>query len=485
MEHVDVLIVGAGISGIGMGCRLRMHNPERSFAILEGRDAIGGTWDLFRYPGVRSDSDMYTFGYDFRPWPEARDIAPGESIRRYLEETVDEYGLRERIRFGHRVTKLSWSTPERRWTVHVRRLSDGLDFAIACGFLVTCTGYYDYRGGHRPRFEGEEDFQGPIVHPQHWPQELETAGKRIVVIGSGATAVTLVPSLAKDAAHVTMLQRSPTYILSRPGEDRVALSLRRVLPPRAAHKLTRGKNIALQWFSYTFAQARPDRMRAFLRQMARDGVGPDIDVDVHFNPKYKPWDQRLCLIPDGDLFEALRGGAASVVTDTIERFTADGILTGSGERIEADIIVTATGLKLRFLGGAALEVDGQAVAIEELITYRGMMFADIPNWASIVGYSAASWTLKADLTAGYLCRLLRHMTEGGYDTATPTLGERGMETEPIMTKLAGAGYVRRAGGQVPKQGLSEPWRNPDSYVRDYISIKWGRLDDGVLRFTRS
>ena len=484
MEHVDVLIVGAGISGIGMGCRLRMHSPDRTFLMLEGRDAIGGTWDLFRYPGVRSDSDMYTFGYDFRPWPEARDIAPGASIRRYLEETVDEYGLRERIRFGHRVTNVAWSSDERRWTLEVQRVSDGAALTFTCGFLVTCTGYYDYAEGHRPRFEGEEDFQGRIVHPQHWPQDLDYAGKRVVVIGSGATAVTLVPAMAGEAAHVTMLQRSPTYIFSRPAEDVVARALQRVLPAGAAHKLTRAKNIALQWLLYARSQAAPDKVRAFLRKMAKDAVGPDVDVDVHFNPKYAPWEQRMCLIPDGDLYEALRGGGASIVTDTIDRLTPEGVRTSSGELLEADIIVSATGLKLQFLGGSALTIDGRRVESHELITYKGMMFAGVPNWVAIVGYSAASWTLKSDLTAGYVCRLLRHMAEEGLDTATPALTDPDMPTKPIMTKLSAAGYIQRSAHLIPREGGALPWHNPDSYVRDYASIRWGRLDDGVLRFTR-
>jgi monooxygenase len=485
LEEVDVLIIGAGISGIGMGCRLRMHNPDKRFVILEGRDAIGGTWDLFRYPGVRSDSDMYTFGYDFRPWPEPLDIAPGEAIRRYLEETVDEYGLRERIRFGHRVTRLSWSSEDRRWTAQVTRAEDGAQLEISCAFLVSCTGYYNYEEGYRPHFEGEEDFQGQILHPQGWPEDLDYTGKRVVIIGSGATAITLVPAMAKTAAHVTMLQRSPAYIFDRPAEDRWALALKRVLPERAAFRLTRAKKITQQWFFYNLARAWPQGVRRFLKQMARDGVGPEVDVETHFNPAYEPWDQRLCLTTDGDLYEALRSGAASVVTDTIERFTPEGVATRSGEVLEADIIVTATGLQLQFLGGADLELDGRAVSPSELVTYRGMMFANVPNWVAIVGYSAASWTLKADLTAGYVCRLLRHMDERGYDTATPVLADPEMPTAPIMTKLKAAGYVRRAADDIPREGRALPWTNPDSYARDYVNIKYARMEDGVMQFTRS
>lgn len=482
MEHVNVLIIGAGISGIGAACHLRMKNPDHSFAIIEGREAIGGTWDLFRYPGIRSDSDMYTFGYGFKPWVEDQDIATGDAILRYLEETVDEYELRPAIRFGHRVANVSWSSADTRWVADLRRASDGSSLQISCDFLLTCTGYYDYERGHLPQFEGFDDYQGEVAHPQHWPQDLDYAGKRVLVIGSGATAVTIVPAMAESAAHVTMLQRSPTYIFSRPAEDAIARKLRRHIPDRAAHTLTRAKNVGMQWLLYTVARKRPDWMRRQLRKMAGEAVGPDVDVDVHFKPRYEPWDQRLCLIPDGDLYAALRQRKASIVTDTVERFTATGVRLGSGTEIEADIVVPATGLEIQFLGGMTMDVDGERIDGRELVSYKGMMFSNVPNWAHFLGYTAASWTLKVDLTADYVSRLLGHMRKHGHVTVTPRL-DGSIETEPIMTKLSKSGYVKRARDRLPRQGLALPWRNADSYVRDYAAIKWGRIDDGVLRFS--
>lgn len=481
MEHTNVLIIGAGISGIGAACHLRMKNPDEEFVILEGREALGGTWDLFRYPGIRSDSDMYTFGYAFKPWIEDQDIATGDAILRYLDETVDEYDVRDAIRFGHRVTRVSWSTADRRWVADVTR-ADGTTLQIASDFLLTCTGYYDYERGHLPEFEGWDDYQGVVAHPQHWPDDLDYRGKRVLVIGSGATAVTIVPSMAGEAAHVTMLQRSPTYIFSRPAEDAIAKKLRRYLPNGAAHKLTRLKNVGMQWVLYNLARKRPEWMRAQLRKVAEGALGDAVDVDVHFKPRYEPWDQRLCLIPDGDLYEALSAGDASIVTETIERFTATGVVLSSGQTIEADIVVPATGLELQFLGGMEMEMDGERIDGRELVSYKGMMFSNVPNWAHFLGYTAASWTLKVDLTADYVCRLLRHMRKRGYDTVAPRL-DGGMKTEPIMTKLSKAGYVKRAEDRLPKQGVERPWRNPDSYPKDYAAIRFGRIDDGVLAFS--
>ncbi len=481
MEHVDVLIIGAGISGIGMGCRLRMHDPDRSFAIVEARDDIGGTWDLFRYPGIRSDSDMYSFGYDFRPWSDERDIATGDAILRYLNDTVDEYDLRRSMRFGQRVSSVSWSSSDRRWTIQITP-SQGEPYAMTCRFLVGCTGYYDYRAGYMPDFPGKDTFEGQLVHPQLWPDDLDHAGKRVVVIGSGATAVTLVPAMAQTAAHVTMLQRSPSYIYSRPSRDRTALLLKRVLPQRAAHRIIRLKNITLFRLLYWRSKKTPDKVRAWFKQRVADVVGPAVDVETHFDPPYDPWAQRLCLIPDDDLFLALRDGSASMVTDRIERFTPDGIQLKSGQHLDADIIVSATGLQLQFLGGATMSIDGQQQSSREQVSYRGMMFANIPNWVQIIGYTGASWTLKADLTAGWVCRLLKHMDANGYEVAVPRRSDADLPQESIMANLADAGYVRRADAILPRQGPTIPWRNQDGYFHDYVDIAWGRVDDGVMRF---
>lgn len=483
MEHVNVLIIGAGVSGIGAACHLKMKSPDHTFTILEGRAAIGGTWDLFRYPGIRSDSDMYTFGYSFKPWAEDRDIATGESILRYLNETVDEYGLRDQIRFQHRVEKASWSSEDRRWTVTVTR-DDGASFDISADFILTCTGYYDYDEGHLPEFDGYDDYEGTIAHPQHWPEDLDYAGKKVLIIGSGATAVTLVPSMASDAAHVTMLQRSPTYMFNRPWEDRIALTLKKYLPAPTAHALTRAKNIAFQRGSFYVAQRRPEKLRGFLRQMAVDALGPDFDVDTHFNPSYNPWDQRICMMPDGDFYDAIRSGSASVVTDVIDRFTKTGVKLLSGEEIEADIIVPATGLKLQFLAGIQVEVDGTALSPSELVTYRGVMFAGVPNAASVFGYTSASWTLKADLVSDYVCRLLNHMRKEGYDTVMPQADARAKPERSLMDNLK-SGYVKRAERAMPKQAGDGPWVNNDDYFKDILSLKLSRFNDGVLRFTQS
>jgi len=481
MEHVDVLIVGAGISGIGMGCHLRMKNPDKTFTILEGREAIGGTWDLFRYPGIRSDSDMYTFGYSFKPWKDDQDIATADAILRYLNETVDEYDLRDEIRFGHFVKRVRWSSADRQWVATVAHGDE--TFEISSDFLVTCTGYYDYEQGHLPKFEGFDRYEGEVAHPQHWPEDLDYADKRVLVIGSGATAVTIVPSMADDAAHVTMLQRSPTYIFSRPGEDKIAKGLKAVLPERVAHGLARVKNVTLGTFVWNLSKRRPDKVRALLRDMAVEALGPDYDVDTHFNPSYDPWDQRLCLIPDGDLYESIAKGDASVVTDTIDHFTETGVVLSSGETLEADVVVPATGLSLKFLGGMEMELDGEPVVPADLVSYRGLMFGGVPNWVAVVGYTNASWTLKSDLASDFVCRVLSRMDEGGFDTVVPRAEDVG-ETRTIMDNLK-SGYVRRAADRMPKQGTRDPWRNSDNYIRDLLRSKLGRLEDGVLEFTKA
>ncbi|MFK7984836.1 MAG: SDR family NAD(P)-dependent oxidoreductase [Sandaracinaceae bacterium] len=484
MEHVDVLIVGAGISGIGAACHLRRELPDKTFTILEGRASLGGTWDLFRYPGIRSDSDMYTFGYAFKPWVEDQDIATGDAILRYLNETVDEYALRDTMRFNHRVEAVRWSSTERRWTATVRQ-ADGETVEISAQFLLGGTGYYNYDKGYRPDFLGlDEAFQGVVADPQHWPEDLDYTNKRVLVIGSGATAVTVVPSMAEKAAHVTMLQRSPTYIFSRPGEDVVAKRLRTFLPDRAAHELTRVKNVAIGTAMYRFARRAPDRVRGFLRDKAIEALGPDVDVDVHFNPRYNPWDQRLCLIPDGDLYEALRVGDASIVTDTIAHFDETGAVLESGERIDADIVVPATGLALQFLGGMTMEVDGRPIDSSELITYRGMMFSGIPNFVAVIGYTNASWTLKADLTSTLFCRMLRQMDAAGFDTLTPRDDIAHGQTRPIMAGLT-SGYVKRGSAEMPKQALAHPWTNSDNYLRDVVETKRWSIRDEALTLTKT
>ena len=451
-EILDVLIVGAGLSGIGAAVHLTKRCPGKSFAIVEGRERLGGTWDLFRYPGIRSDSDMYTLGFNFKPWTARKAIADAPSILNYLDETVAEYGLGEKIRFNRKVVDASWSSEEALWTVTLAH-GDGAHSTIKCNFLHMCSGYYDYQQGHDPDFPGKADFAGTIVHPQFWPEDLDYAGKKVVVIGSGATAVTLIPSMAETAAHVTMLQRSPTYIVSRPGEDKWALRLRKFLPAKLAYLLTRWKNVLMGLFMFNLARKKPAAFKGRLLEMVREEMGPDVDM-TNFTPSYNPWDQRLCLVPDSDLFDSIKSGKASIVTDHIETFTKDGIRLKSGKMLEADIIVTATGLKMLTGGSAAISVDGQPVNFGEKINYKGVMFSGIPNFGMTMGYTNASWTLKADLTSEYVCRLINYMDKNGTPIATPTLpaGES-METEPMLD--FSSGYVQRAIKDLPKQGRSQ------------------------------
>jgi monooxygenase len=481
-EHLDVLIVGAGLSGIGAAHHLQERCPDRSYAIFEARADLGGTWDLFRYPGIRSDSDMHTLGYRFRPWTEAKSIADGESILRYVRATAREGGIEGKIRFHHRVVDVEWRSAEARWTVSAERADGGDTVTVTCDFLFMCSGYYRYEEGYTPDFPGVERFGGTVVHPQHWPEGLDYAGKRVVVIGSGATAVTLVPVLAERAAQVTMLQRSPTYVVSMPGEDGLAKALRRFLPDRVAYPVVRWKNVLLQMFSYRLSRRRPALMRKLIRRGLIKELPPGYDVDTHFNPAYNPWDQRLCLVPDADLFRSISSGKAAIVTDRIATFAEGGIELESGQRLEADLVVTATGLNLQFLGGARLAVDGAEPDLARAFTYKGMMLSDVPNFAFTLGYTNASWTLKADLAAEYVCRLLNHMRAGGYEVCMPQVSDPAVTEEPLLDFTSG--YVLRSLAELPKQGSKEPWRLKQNYPLDLRTLRYGPVEDGAMRFTR-
>jgi monooxygenase len=477
-EHVGVLIVGAGLSGIGAACHLKAHRPGKTFAILEARDRSGGTWDLFRYPGIRSDSDMFTLGYAFRPWRQEKSIADGASILKYIRETAAAEGVEHEIRYRHRAVHASWSSSQSRWTVDVQRVdvqgSDtGEPIRLTCDFLYGNTGYYRYDEGYTPPIEGTERFAGRIVHPQHWPEDLDYTGKRIVVIGSGATAVTLVPALAQDAAHVTMLQRSPSYVLSLPSTDPLADLIHR-LPARIGAPIVRWKNVLLITVSYQFSRRFPEQMAALIRRGAQRRLPAGYDVATHFSPRYRPWDQRLCIAADGDLFRAIRQGRASIATDTITTVTEKGVLLGSGEELGADIIVTATGLNLCVLGGMTLDRDGRQIDLAGTVGYKGMMFSGVPNLALTVGYTNASWTLKADLVAQYVCRLLKHMDEHGYAQAIP-LAPAGGGVRPFIDLTAG--YVTRSLTMLPKQGARTPWRLHQNYARDVVLLRYGSVTD--------
>ena len=480
-EHFDVLIIGAGLSGIGAGCHMKMGAPGKTYAILEGRATLGGTWDLFRYPGVRSDSDMYTLGYSFRPWREAKAIADGPSILSYIKDTAAEYGVDKHIRFQHMVKSVTWSSDEAVWTVEAERGPDREAVSFTCGFLFTCSGYYDYTSGYTPDFKGVGQFTGRLVHPQHWPEDLDITGKRVVVIGSGATAVTLVPAMASQAAHVTMLQRSPTYVVSRPAEDAFANMLRRRLPDKLAYGITRWRNVLLQLLMFKTARRRPAKFKKRLIDMVTAELGAEYDVGTHFTPSYNPWDQRLCLVPDSDLFASIRSGQASVVTDTIDTFTEHGLRLTSGRELEADVIVTATGLKMQILSGMAISVDGRAVDLALSMSYKGMMYSGVPNLASVFGYTNASWTLKADLTCEYVCRLLKFMDARGYAEARPTR-EAGVEEAPFLD--FSSGYVQRAIDQLPRQGVKKPWKLYQNYALDLLTLRYSKIDDGTLIFKR-
>ena len=480
-EHFDVLVIGAGLSGIGAGYHLQDRCPKLSYAILEGREAIGGTWDLFRYPGIRSDSDMYTLGYSFRPWTDDASISGGGKILDYVRDTAREFGIDRHIRFSTRVTRASWSSQDALWTVDATCGRDAAPTRFTCRYLYTCTGYYDYDEGHSPQFSGSADFGGHIVHPQHWPEDLDYAGKRVVVIGSGATAVTLVPALAETAAKVTMLQRSPTYIVSLPGQDQLAIHLRKFLPEKAAYKLVRWRNVLLGIYLYQLARRKPRKFKAGVIDLIRKALGPDYDVKTHFTPSYNPWDQRLCLVPDGDLFEAIKGGKAEIVTDRIERFVPNGIRLESQVVLPADIIITATGLKLKLLGGMQIVVDGTPIDLSETMSYKGLMYSGIPNLATAFGYTNASWTLKADLTSEYFCRLINHMDKLGLDIAVPRK-DNSVGRAPLLD--FSSGYVQRAIDRFPSQGTTTPWKVHQNYVFDTMTLRFGQINDGTMEFSR-
>ncbi len=485
-ERLDLVIVGAGLSGVGAAHHFSTAFPERTYAVLEARGAMGGTWDLFRYPGVRSDSDMVTLGYRFRPWTDPTTMAGGDAIRGYIEDTAAEGGIDAHVRYHHRVVRADWSAAEGEWVLTVERGAPGEETVteeLRAAFLLGCTGYYRYDEGYRPDFPGEDDFGGLIVHPQHWPEDLDYARKRVVVIGSGATAITLVPAMTTGdgaAAHVTMLQRTPSYVSSLPAEDPFFASrLGRALPDGLRYRIARVKNVSLQAAFYQLARRRPAMFRAMLRKATMQQV-PDVDVDTHFNPPYDPWDQRVCVVPGGDLFRALRKGRASVVTDRIARFDATGILLESGEHLEADVVVTATGLNLLAFGGIELSIDGEPVHLPDTMAYRGAMLSGVPNFAFVVGYTNASWTLKADLVCGWVVRLLQHMQRTGQAVVTPTKQE-GVTEEPFLDFASG--YVQRSVADFPRQGSREPWKLRQNYFYDAWTLGRTRFDDGALVFT--
>jgi len=480
-NHFNVIVVGAGISGIGAGYYLQKKCPNKSFVILEGRDNIGGTWDLFRYPGIRSDSDMNTMGFRFKPWMGVKSIADGPSILSYLHETVKENDLNKKIHFNQWVNEASWSSRDSQWTVQVenKKTQELQDFT--CDFLFLCGGYYNYEEGYTPHFAGRENFLGQIIHPQKWPKNLDYKNKKVVVIGSGATAVTIIPTMAEEAAHVTMLQRSPTYFLSAPDEDPVGNFLRKFISSKLTYKLVRWKNIRFQWWFFQKCRKFPKKVKEFLIKQVREELGPNYDIETHFTPKYNPWEQRMCLVPNGDFFNAINAGKASVITDHIDRFTKKGIKLKSGGEVEADLIVTATGLNLEVCNGIKLEVDNNEVDISKTMTYKGMMFSDVPNLVATFGYTNASWTLRADLTSEYVCRLLNFMDKKGYANCCPRTAEHVKPDGDWLDFTSG--YVKRSMHKFPKQGSRDPWRNTQNFPKDVLAIRWGNIDNKELKFT--
>lgn len=478
IERFDVVVIGAGISGVSAAYHLQKYCPDKSFIILEARDEIGGTWDLFRYPGIRSDSDMFTLGFGFRPWRGAKAIAEGPLIKNYVADAAREYGIIEKIRFGHRVKKLNWSPKEAAWALKISNANGAAE--ISAGFVISASGYYRYSAGFTPDFPGVDRFEGEVVHPQNWPEDIDYAGKNVIVIGSGATAVTLVPALAEKASHVTMLQRSPSYYFSMPAVSAMSKFLTRFLPDRAVFSFIRWQRIILQQISFKFARAKPKQTAKNLIKFTKDRLPPNFDVKKHFTPTYDPWDQRLCVVPDDDLFNGIQSGAISIVTDTIASFDRDGLLLRSGEKLSADIIVTATGLELEAFGGAEIAVDGEPVELGDILTYKGLMFEGLPNLIAVFGYTNASWTLRADLVNAYACRMINYLEEHEYVAVTPVNDDPEMAREPFLD--FSSGYVTRKAADLPKQGARQPWRHPQDYFRDIKSLRFSKIDDGVLQF---
>ena len=486
IEYYDVIIVGAGLSGIGAAHQLQQQCPDKTYLILEARDSSGGTWDLFRYPGIRSDSDMHTLGYKFKPWRQAEAIADGPSILNYIKETAAEGGIDAHIRYGHKVESAEWSSPESCWTVHIQRADSCEASSVRCNFLLMCSGYYSYKNGYTPDFKGRELFQGEVVHPQQWPEDLDYKNKKVIIIGSGATAVTLAPEMAEQAGQLIMLQRSPTYVVSRPAKDRVANLLRKFLPEKIAYAITRWKNVSFQQLVYKKSRAAPEQVKQKIVALVQQELGADYDVGKHFTPSYNPWDQRLCLVPNSDLFKSIRAGKMEVVTDHIDTFTEQGVRLQSGRELQADIIVTATGLNLEVLGGVQFSVDGKPIKFSDTWTYKGLMFSDVPNLVVTFGYINASWTLRADLIAEYVCRLLKHMDATGTRRCTPRLRPEDANMQPrLWIDDFSSGYMQRMLHLFPRQGDHDPWTNPQNYSRDKKLLRGGRLEDGVLVFDNS
>lgn len=479
IDTVDVIIIGAGLSGIGAAAHLRKHSPKKTFMILEGRDAIGGTWDLFRYPGIRSDSDMFTLGYNFKPWTERQVIADGHLIRNYINEAADEHDVRRHIRFGKKVVSADWSSDEALWTLNIEN-KDGSSSKVRGNFLIGCTGYYNYEAGYTPDFPGRENFTGTFIHPQHWPKDLDYTDKSVLIIGSGATAVTLLPAMADKAKHVTMLQRSPSYVASIPQSDPISERLRKFLPEKVVYRMARARNVALQSAFYQLCKRKPKLARNMLLKMVEKQLGKNADMS-HFSPNYNPWDERLCAVPSGDLFKAIRRGKASVVTDHIDTFTANGIKLKSGQELQADIIISATGLSLQLLGGMEVSVDQKPLDVSQSMSYRALMLSNVPNAAMIFGYTNASWTLKSDISSEYLCRLMNHMDKHGYRQVTPRQQDPNVTEAPFLDMQSG--YIQRAKALFPKQGNKAPWKTVQNYLFDLTQLRYTKIDDGILEFT--
>lgn len=476
-EHRDVIIIGAGLSGIGAACHLSRHCPQKNYLILEGRDAIGGTWDLFRYPGIRSDSDMFTLGYNFKPWTDPKAIADGDSILNYIKEAAQEHKVEQYIRYQHKVSSVAWDSQRAQWTIQTQ--VNGESKTYSCNFLFSCTGYYNYDKGYSPAFKDSKKFKGDIIHPQHWPEDLDYSGKKVVIIGSGATAITLLPSMAEQCDHITMLQRSPSYVLPVPQKDPMQDQLRKYLPEKAVYHTLRARNIALSMGVYQYARRFPEKMKAFIRSHNEYRLPEGYDMK-HFTPKYDPWDERLCAAPDADFFKAIKSGKASVVTDQIERFTKEGIQLASGEHLDADIIITATGLNLQLMGGVDVSVDGKAITMKEHMCYRGVLIENLPNLAMVFGYTNASWTLKADLVSEYVCKLINYMDKKGLSQVQAQNTDESVHQEPFMDLQSG--YIQRAAGHVPQQGNKLPWKLYQNYALDFAMLKFGRVNDGALQF---